>query len=125
MADAVSRLTRLYDTETMADVLFVENATTEELPVACTYIDNFNYTLLTTRRLIILQNGSNYVIPFQDVRTYCFADFKGMKDKLVTTGSLTTVTGEHIPLLIETGKPSMVLVNAVSTLLTLTKQPST
>ena len=124
MADAVCKLTRIYDTETMADVSFTEDAGTGELPIACTYIDINNYTLITTRRIFTTKDGSKYAVPFQDIKTYNFGDFKGMRDSPVTIGGVTTTNGEGLPVLIESGKPSMVVVNAVETILNLTESVS-
>jgi len=121
MADAVCRLTRIYETETMADIPFSENAETEELPIACTYTDANNYTLITTRRIYTVKGSSPHAVPFQDIKAYKFGDFKGMRDNPVTIGNVTTFIGESFPVLIESGKPSMVVVNAVGTLLNLTE----
>ena len=87
-------------------------------------MDANNYTLITTRRIITLKDGSKYAGSFQNIKTYKFGDFKGMRDNPVTIGSLTTINDEHIPLLIESGKPSMIVVNAIGTILNLTEDVS-
>lgn len=124
MADAVCKFTKTYDTETMADAPFLENAETEELPIACTYIDINNYTLITTRRIFTVEDCLKHTVLFQDIKAYKFGDFKGMRDNPVTIGNVTTFNGESFPFLIERGKPSMVVVNAVGTLLNLTEDVS-
>jgi hypothetical protein len=124
MADAGCKLTGIYETETMADLSFAEDASTGELPIACTYIDSINYTLITTRQIFTTKDGSKYTVSFQDIKTYNFGDFKGRRDNPVTIGSVTTINGEDFPVLIESGKPSMVVVNAIGTILNLTEDAS-
>lgn len=124
MADAVCKFTRIYDNETMAEVSFTQNAATGELPIACTYIDTNNFTLITTRRIFTTKGSLKYSVPFQNIKTYNFGDFKGMRGNPVTIGSVTTINGENFPVLIESGKPSMVVVNAVGTILNLTEDVS-
>jgi hypothetical protein len=124
MEDTVCTLTRTYDNETMADISFAANAR-EELPVACTYVDTYSYTLITTRRIFTTKDGLKYEVLFQDIKACKFGDFKGMQDKPVTFGSVTKINGEDIPVLIESGKPSMIVVNAIRTILNLTEDVST
>ena len=121
MADAVCKLTRTYDTETMADLTFSKNAEVEELPIACTYIDTNNYTLITTRRILTVKDSSRHSVPFEDIKAYKFGDFKGMRDNPVTIGNVTTVDGETFPVFIESRKPSMIVVNAIGTVLNFTE----
>jgi hypothetical protein len=117
--DAACRFTRTYDKEMMSDIAFSENAIEDELPVACTLVDANNYTLITTRQVITKKDGSKYVVSFQDIKTYTLGNFKSIKDSLVTVGSVINIDGGEVPVYIESGKPSMIIVNAIGTILNL------
>jgi hypothetical protein len=44
-----------------------------------------------------------------------------MRDNPFTIGSVTDINGENIPILIESGKPSMIVVDAIGTIFNLTE----
>lgn len=97
------------------------NLTEDELFICSTIIDNDNFSVLTTRRLVTSQDGqlnSGYI---QGATDKLYGDFKGYKDKTVTFGQILLQNGIELKYFIETGTASMIMVQGVRTLIGITQ----
>lgn len=113
-------LTKVYETHLLGDIdetiasafRHVEN----ELPIALTYVDKTNWTLLTTRQIISNINGCiNQTLP-GNVLQKKWNDFKGYKDNSTTLGQLTLADNTTLDFIIETGRASMIIIYGIITL---------
>jgi len=87
-----------------------------ELPIALTYVDKSNWTLLTTRQIISNINGAVKQTLTENVIQRKWNDFKGYKDKSTTLGQLTLADNMTLDIIIETGKASMIIIYGIMTL---------
>jgi len=87
-----------------------------ELPIALTYVDKSNWTLLTTRQIISNINGDVKQTLTENVIQRKWNDFKGYKDKSTTLGQLTLADNMTLDIIIETGKASMIIIYGIMTL---------
>lgn len=89
----------------------------EELLICSTIIDLDNYSILTTQKLITLENGvleSGLII---DAKNGLYGNFKGYENEKLTFGKIILEQGKTVKYFIETGKASMVMVYGVKTLI--------
>lgn len=85
----------------------------EELIICSTVITDSQYSILTTRRLCTNENG---IIKWADMATSLlklYGDFKGYDKSEWTFGKLELPSGEEFRYYIETGKASMIMIQAV------------
>lgn len=92
----------------------------DELPVVCFSIDNANWTLVTTKRIIGKIEGEKREIYFDELDDTIWGDFKSEK-KEETILRTTNFEGETNDFLMETGKPAMGIISSVRTIGRLTK----
>jgi hypothetical protein len=97
------------------------NLIESELYICSTVIDQDNYSILTTRRLITKQNGLLSVGNIQGAIDKQYGDFKGYKDITYTFGCVRLESGDELNYFIETGKASMVMIYGVRTLIGMTR----
>lgn len=88
-----------------------------ELIICSTVIDADNYSILTTRRLITRQEGERNEGRIEGAAHRTYGDFKGYKEKMFTLGYIRLENGKELACFIETGKASMVMIQAVQALL--------
>ena len=95
--------------------------TANELIICSTFIDADNYSILTTQQLITKHDGQtctgNIEGATNKVTDNLHADFKGHKGKLFTFGHLQLENGTDLKYFVETGNASMVMTDAVRTLI--------
>jgi hypothetical protein len=87
-----------------------------ELPIALTYVDSNNWTLLTTRTIISKIAGLTKHSPSRSVAKWTWGDFKGYKENTTTLGRLTLTDSSTLDVLTETGKASMIMIYGIMTL---------
>lgn len=110
--------TRFY--ESNADFPYtslISDLAESELVICSTIIDEDNYSILTTKRLLTKQNGELSVENIKGAKDKLYGDFKGYKDKGFTFGKVLLQSGNEMNYFIETGNASMVMIHGVRTLL--------
>lgn len=88
-----------------------------ELFICSTIIDEDNFSILTTRRLLTKLDGKLCSENIQAATDKLYGDFKGYKDKEFTFGLVQLQNGNELKYFIETGKASMVMIQGVRTLI--------
>ena len=89
----------------------------EELIICSMVVDNENYSVLTTRRLITRESGIQGVALLDGVTDKGYGLFKGYQDNEVTFGSIQLHDGTVFRYFIETGKASMIMIYGVRTMI--------
>lgn len=92
----------------------------EELIISSTIIDSENFSILTTRKLITLENGILFYGDLKNAKDQFHGDFKSEK-KEFTFGSVKLENGIILRYFIETGKASMVMIHSVWTVISIQK----
>ncbi|MFT6963770.1 MAG: hypothetical protein ACJAWV_003508 [Flammeovirgaceae bacterium] len=87
----------------------------EEL-LCFTFINEEIWTLLTTRRIISKEGPSPDEHSFDGIVKWDFGDFKGYSKQFYTKGFIFFEDDEVISIFIETGRASMIMINAIMTL---------
>ena len=87
----------------------------EELLICSTIIDNSNYSILTTQKLITRENGIESIGSMKNASDGFYGDFKGYKNDEYTFGQIELKNGAELKYFIETGKGSMVMIYGVRT----------
>ncbi len=93
----------------------------DELFICSTFIDQNNFSIVTTRRLLTQQDGQLYSEYIQGATDKLYGDFKGYQDKDFTFGQVQVQNGNEIKYFIETGEASMVMIHGVRTLIRTTQ----
>lgn len=88
-----------------------------ELFICSTFIDKYNFSILTTRRLLTQLEGQLFAGNMQGATDKLYGDFKGYKDKGFTFGLVQLPNGNELKYFIETGKASMVMIYGVRTVI--------
>ncbi len=88
----------------------------DEQIICSVVIDADNLSILTTKRLITKENGVDISGTLTGAVNKAYNDFKSLK-KLHTFGIITLQNGIDLKYFIETGKPSMVMIYGIRTLL--------
>jgi len=115
-----SKITKIYESETVPEciddifnpIVFYDC----ELPISHTVIDAANWTLVTSRRIICCIGGIIKVANAANVVKTEWGDFKGYNKTNFTKGYVKLDTGEEIDIFLETGKPSLVVIKSINTL---------
>jgi len=93
------------------------NLTEDELIICSTIIDGANYSVLTTQKLITVENGREQIGNLIAAINRGYGDFKGYKDGQLTFGLVELENGDNLKYFIETGKASMVMIYGLRTLI--------
>ena len=113
-------LTRIFETELMTgvdkEIVSSFNFQNEELPIALTYVNTDNWTLLTSRQIISKIKNIVQQTSAKSVAGWRWNDIKGYRDKTVTVGRLTLHDSSNVEILIETSYASMIMVYGIMTL---------
>jgi len=88
-----------------------------ELVICSTFVDAYNYSILTTQRLLTKENSKEYIGNMQEAIYKDYGDFKGIKNNPFTFGAIILADGTELKYFIETGRASMIMINGVSTLI--------
>lgn len=114
-------LTSIYETESIYEMDNVISSAISyqdnELPIALTFVDSNNWTLLTTRSIISTIDGLTKHALSRNVVHSTWGDFKGYKDKPTTLGRLTLSDYSTLDVLTETGYASMIMIYGIMTLI--------
>lgn len=114
--------TRFYETNSGFPYSGIIPALEEtELIICSTVIDNNNFSILTTRRLLTQQGGQLYSGKIQGATDRLYGDFKAYKDKDFTLGLVQLANGKELSYFIETGRAAMVMIHGVRTLIRITR----
>lgn len=87
----------------------------DELIISSTVIDDFNFSILTTRKLITKENGDFNFGRMEDATHVSFGYFKDVKPFIF--GIIKLKNGNDLKYFIETGKASMMMIQGVKTLI--------
>jgi hypothetical protein len=113
-------LTRIFEKQSLSEIDKVISSTfnhlDNELPIAITYVDINNWTLLTTKRIISNIKGVLTQTFASKVVKRTWGDFKGYKEKPTTLGYLTLNDNTTMNILTETGAASMIMIYGIMTL---------
>jgi hypothetical protein len=113
-------LTTIFETQTaseIGDIVPIASIDQQnELPIALTYVDRYNWTLLTTKTILSTIKGELNKIEVSKVIERTWGDFKGYEKLPTTLGVLTLNDDTTFQVLIETGKASMILIYGIMTL---------
>jgi hypothetical protein len=96
------------------------NMEAEEAFICSTIISEQIWTILTTRRIISREGVGIFEHKFEGIKNTEYADFKGYSRQEFTKGLLVFNDDKIIPLFIETGNASMVMIYGTGTLEKLT-----
>ena len=113
-------LTKIFETQSLSEIdaeissTFVQRD--NELPIALTHVDNRNWTLLTTRKIVSNIKGDIKEAFANNIKKWKWNDFKGYKDKPITLGHLILDDNTILDIVIETGAASMIIIYGVMTL---------
>ncbi|WP_299682005.1 hypothetical protein [uncultured Dokdonia sp.] len=88
-----------------------------ELIICSTVIDDANYSILTTQKLITKENGVETIGNLMNAIQKNPGDFKGYRGDPFTLGLLQLEDGNELKYFIETGKASMIMIHGIRTLL--------
>ena len=91
--------------------------TEDELIICSTIIDGNNYSILTTQKLITVDEGKAQAESLLDATEQGYGDFKGYKNDQVTFGLVELENGGDFKYFIETGKASMIMIHGIRTLI--------
>ena len=87
-----------------------------ELPIALTQVDDKNWTLLTTQKIISNIEGKMQQAPAKNIIKWTWGNFKGYVREIVTLGRITFKDDSTLNILIETGSASMIMIYGIRTL---------
>jgi hypothetical protein len=93
----------------------------EELPVVFYSVDDKNWTLVTTKRIIGQIDSLKREVFFNELDDTIWGDFKS-KNKDNTIFRTVNFEGEENDFLMETGKPAMGIISAVNTIEQISKE---
>jgi hypothetical protein len=102
------------DIEEFIDDLLKMDA--KEVFICSTIISEQIWTILTTRRIISREGVGLFEHKFEGIKNAEYADFKGYSKQEFTKGLLVFKDEKIIPLFIETGNASMVMIYGTGTL---------
>ncbi|MEO0470431.1 MAG: hypothetical protein AAF206_12475 [Bacteroidota bacterium] len=86
-----------------------------ELIICSTIIDDVNYSILTTRRLITMENGYKRIGLLEGATDKGYGIFKGYNKESVTCGLIGLKNGAELTYFIEVGQASMIMIQGVRT----------
>ena len=91
----------------------------DEMIICSTIIDSENYSVLTTRKLITVEDGREQAGILLGCTDKGYGIFKKYKGNSVTFGSIDLENGTSLKYFIETGKASIVMIYGVRTAISL------
>jgi hypothetical protein len=87
-----------------------------ELPIASVIVSAQNWVIVTPRQVVRKYEDNAQIIAIDQVRTWNWEDFKGIKAQPFEQIYLETHNGIRYPFRIEAGPASMILIYAILTL---------
>ena len=94
-----------------------------ELPICSTIVNTKVWTLLTNNRIISFEGVGIQEHKLTPIKRWNFGDFKGYSDQSYTKGFLHFVDDTIVPVFVETGRASMVMIYGVMTIYKQLKHP--
>jgi len=110
--------TRFYEEDTGFNNSFPEiviELSDNELVICSTVIDEDNFSVLTSRKLITKESGVLLSGRMNGAEDRRYGDFKGYRSGPFTFGLVQLSNGEELKYFIETGRASMVMIYGVRT----------
>ena len=89
----------------------------DELVICSTMIDEHNFSIITTQRLITAVNGNLQIGSLINAIDKGYGDYKGYYNTQTTFGNVRLSNGKELRYLIETGNASMVMVYGIRTVI--------
>ncbi|MEQ8415830.1 MAG: hypothetical protein RJQ09_11980 [Cyclobacteriaceae bacterium] len=99
------------NTEVKKSVIVQDN----ECLICSTIIDEKIWTVLTTRRILSFEGVGLKQHLLLNINKWDFGDFKGYSKQTFTMGFLSFGDGDIIPVFVETGRASMVMIYGIMT----------
>lgn len=93
-----------------------------ELIICSTFIDQNNYSILTTQRLITRDKGIDNTGSLVGATDKSYGIFKEYREGLFTFGVVQLQNGSDLKYFIETGKASMIMIHGIRTFIITTMQ---
>ena len=90
----------------------------DELPVVKFILNESNWTIITTKRIVGQIDGSQNQIDFSELDDIVFGDYKNIKIS-TTIFRTTDLHGDCIDFLMETGNPSIAFIYSINTIIRL------
>lgn len=78
--------------------------------------DSYNFSVLTTRQLITLHNGTFHIAVISKIVRQDYGFFNNVSLGPIVVGNVELENGDRIPFFVETGKAAIVMVYGVGTL---------
>jgi hypothetical protein len=114
--------TRFYETpeaHVSADLPADHPLAPEECMICSVMIDEHNYSVLTTRKLITRENGNISIAEIEGASDCLLRNFKNIHSGKYSMGSIRGADGKEVKYLIETGPASMIMIYGIQTLLSI------
>lgn len=108
-------LTNIYEVIPDKNTDYIELENGEEL-ICSTIVNEFIWSILTTRRIFTLEGIRQKVHRLDKLKTSEYGDFKGYSKQKFTKGYLQFEDNEIVPIFIETGRASMVMIYGIRTI---------
>lgn len=86
-----------------------------ELPICSTVLDSERWTVLTTRRILTCEGSGVIQHSLPEMQRSEWGDFKGGSKQSYTKVSILFTDNTFIPVFIETGRASMVMIYGMET----------
>ena len=87
----------------------------EEL-ICSTFINDQIWTVLTSRSILSKEGITKDIHSIKQIKKWNFGDFKGFSKQPFTKGFLFFDDNKVVPVFIETGRASMIMINGIMTL---------
>ena len=87
-----------------------------ELPISSVFVDQLNWTLVTSRRIATCLNGELATCSDEDVVSWNWGIVNFSRGNVTTVGQVVLSNGASIKVHIEVGRASMLIIYAIMTL---------
>ena len=111
--------TRIHETDDTIDNKKIKvdlSLESGERVICSTIVNDKIWTILTTRRIISFEGVGIRQHLIKSIKEWDAGDFKGYSGQSYTKGFLHFVDGKIVPIFIETGRASMVMIYGIRTL---------
>ncbi|HAB53406.1 MAG TPA: hypothetical protein DCE80_14745 [Ignavibacteriales bacterium] len=102
----------------LSDYLQFIDRLDNELPITEFILNNSNWTIITTKRIVGQIDGKQNQIEFIDLDDVIYGDYKNIKIK-TTIFRTIDIQGDSLDFLMETGKPSIAFIYSINPILRL------
>jgi hypothetical protein len=117
-------MTKFYEKQpSVIDLPIVSNISLEEdeLIICSVFVNESQWTILTTKRIITKDNSLSFTGRIENFKSRYLGDFKGIDRQKVEQGYIKMKDDSKCPYFIETGKPSMIIIYGIMTVMNLNR----